>query len=252
MVPMKIHSFIKKGTVHPNYCEDYLFSFEISQTYSLFTVMDGCSSGIDAHFASALFGKIFKKIAYKKSFELLRLKEINVQTFTLSKQIIQEFWSSLVFQKGYLALELEELLSTFILGIYNRETMELVLNIAGDGSYSLNGQVHSIEQNNHPNYPAFHLSKPFEHWFENEISTIQESNISDFSISTDGIDSFVKNGDLSKTIHENPPFLFMTQTEFLERPNPLLWQFRQLEKEDVLPFDDFSIIRVINPSKSIP
>lgn len=243
---MKIHSFIKKGTAHPNFCEDFLVTFEISNKYSLFAVMDGCSSGKESHFASAIFGKIFKKIAQKKSFELLRKKYFRITIDDFSKQIIQEFWEELAFQKAKLSLDIEELLSTFLLTIYDKKSKELILTIAGDGCFSTNDEISIIDQNNHPNYPIFHISKSFEEWFENEVLIIKKSNISDFSISTDGIESFVKNENLSSIISENPPFLFFIQKEILVRPNPLLWQFRQLEKKNILPFDDLSIIRVIN------
>lgn len=244
---MKIWSFIKKGTAHPNFCEDFLLASELSDNLGLFAVFDGCSSGKDAHFSSALFGKVFKKMAQKKSFELLRNRDSEISIKVLDQQILFEFWQELKFQKGQLLLETEELLSTFLLAIYNKKSKELTLNIAGDGCFCINGEITFLNQNNHPNYPAFHLSKSFEDWFKKEVLTVEKSNISDFSIATDGIESFAKNEDLSESISENPPTLFLTQSEFLNRPNPLLWQFRQLEKESILPFDDLSIIRVINP-----
>ncbi|MCR9286011.1 MAG: protein phosphatase 2C domain-containing protein [Bacteroidetes bacterium] len=244
---MKIHSFIKKGTAHPNFCEDFLLTFEITSKYSLFAVMDGCSSGKESHFASAFFGKIFKKIALKKSFELLRKKDIDIQINDLSTQIIKEFWEELVFQKGQLLLNKDELLSTFLVSIYDRKNQNLVLNIAGDGCFSVNQEIIFSDQKNHPNYPIFHVSKPFDEWFKNEVVVIEKTKISDFSIATDGIESFIKGEDLTQSIFENPPFLFLSQTEFLTHPNPLLWQFRQLDKKDILPFDDLSIIRIVNP-----
>jgi hypothetical protein len=96
---MKIHSFIKKGTAHPNFYEDFLLTFEITSKYSLFAVMEGCSSGKESHFASAFFGKIFKKIALKKSFEFLRKKDIDIQINDLSIQILKEFWKNWYFKK---------------------------------------------------------------------------------------------------------------------------------------------------------
>ena len=244
---MKILSFIQKGTAHPNFCEDFLLTFELSENFGLFAVFDGCSSGQDSHFVSSLFGKIFKKIAQKKSFELFRNYDTELSIAVLSEQILSEFWSEIKSQKGQLLLETEELLSTFLLAIYDKKSQKLILNIAGDGCFCVNGEITFLNQNNRPNYPAFHLSKPFEEWFEKEILRVKKFNVSDFAITSDGIESFVKNDDLSEPISENPSRLFLTQTEFLNRPNPLLWQFRQLEKEDILPFDDLSIIRVINP-----
>ena len=189
---MKTLSFIKKGTAHPNFCEDFLLTFELSDDLGLFAVFDGCSSGQDAHFSSALFGKIFKKTAQKTSFELLRNRILSLSVKVISQQILSEFWMELKFQKGRLLLETEELLSTFLLAIYDKKSRKLILNIAGDGCFCVNEKVTFLNQNNHPNYPAFHLSKPFEDWFENEVLTIKESNVADFAITTDGIESFSK------------------------------------------------------------
>ena len=142
---------------------------------------------------------------------------------------------------------MEELLSTFLLAIYNQATRDLLLKIAGDGCFAINGQITCIDQNNVPNYPAYHLNKTFSIWLEKEVSTVHESNVQDFSIATDGVESFVQDGDFLKQLGEKPIPFFLTQKDFLNREMPLLWRLRQLQKEKIRPLDDVAIIRVINP-----
>lgn len=60
---MKIYSALKIGEFHPVFCEDFNVVEKLSENWMLIAVMDGCSSGKDSHFASALFGEIIKKIA---------------------------------------------------------------------------------------------------------------------------------------------------------------------------------------------
>ena len=58
---MIVQTIIRKGFDHVVFCEDFL-STEDSGRYFIGAVFDGCSGGDDSHFASSLFGKMFRQI----------------------------------------------------------------------------------------------------------------------------------------------------------------------------------------------
>jgi hypothetical protein len=60
---MKIYPLLRKGEMHPVFCEDFLVNLDIDHYFYMGAVLDGCSPATDSHFASTLLGKILKKIA---------------------------------------------------------------------------------------------------------------------------------------------------------------------------------------------
>ena len=55
----KIREIVKIGSEHKQ-CEDSIFNM-VKDDYIFMAVFDGCSGGVDSHFASNLFKKIMKK-----------------------------------------------------------------------------------------------------------------------------------------------------------------------------------------------
>ena len=60
---MQKYELTQIGSFHTNHNEDSLITHKIGNHKLLIAVMDGCSMGIESHFASTLIAKILKKLA---------------------------------------------------------------------------------------------------------------------------------------------------------------------------------------------
>ena len=161
---MQVYTVIRKGEFHPVFCEDFLITEEIGSKFFLAAVMDGCSSGKDSHFASALFGKILHKIAKTLHFQETKLEEQSVEY--LMKKILRSFMDELKLARNYLMMDMLETLATLIILLYDNQKAYIV--VLGDGFVALDGQIHEIDQDNRPDYPAYHLKEDFEIWYESQ------------------------------------------------------------------------------------
>lgn len=192
---MQISSIVQKGEFHPVYCEDYLFEQALTESIHIAAVMDGCTMGADSHFASALIGKLLKKVAKEVSYQEY-LKTIPAFSTTLlnniGRNIIQKVREELRRLSNELYLDELELLSTLILAIVNTETNNVWVVVVGDGCIGVNGEIIEVDQQNRPDYLGYHLSGPFEDWFEVQQNQFEFSNITKLSIATDGVLSFEK------------------------------------------------------------
>jgi len=72
---MRVYTTLHMGAFHTHHCEDYLFTDALSTNTHLFIVMDGCSSGTDSQFATALSARIFRKIAREISYKAFLEKQ---------------------------------------------------------------------------------------------------------------------------------------------------------------------------------
>ena len=245
---MRIYELSQRGEFHVNHNEDFKLHSEIGSNRFLISVMDGCSSGTDSHFASNLIGKCLRKIAkdigYKEfaSKRTLTLKEI-------VKEVAQKLFSDLVHFNSRLDLKYDELLSTVIFGVVDQSSKQGELNIIGDGLVVINGEFIEYEQGNKPDYIGYHLNDDFEKWYQSQVDKISISKVEDISISTDGVFTFKKfdNEDYPK-IKESQilDFFFDKEPEGNEEVF-LRKRLYELEKKYGLkPSDDITIIRVID------
>ncbi len=244
---MKIYTSIQIGDFHINHCEDALVSTKIGENKVLIAVMDGCSMGTESHFASTLFAKILKKISQ----ELFYTEFLQSQEKTLQDQlqsVMKTFFLELKNIKNQLSLETLELLSTLILGVYDKTTKESEIITIGDGLIVHNGSITEYEQGDKPDYFAYHLQEDFDVWFENFEQKLSLKNIGDLSIMTDGIYTFKRLGkstdyeETSKMVDYLAIDKNATNHEDMLKGKMIL-----LEKEQSLrPMDDLAIIRIIN------
>jgi len=117
--------------------------------------MDGCSSGENSHFASALLGKLLKKICKTLPYlelenPLFNLEKIEIQN--LSEIILEKLFEEIKITQNNLFLEVQELVSTCILLVYNDLNKTAWVNVSGDGVIAINQKIIVIEQNDKPNY----------------------------------------------------------------------------------------------------
>lgn len=247
---MKIFSLIKRSTNHPNFTEDFLFSFKLTDEISVYAVMDGCSSAKDSHFASALYSKSFEKSCKM----LPQMKEIiedfdieGMEPEAIAEFVLNQLYDDLRKLKRLLFLKTEELLSTLVLLVYNSKTNIASIHVSGDGLFAINGEVTEIDQFNVPNFLAYHLNKKFEIILENEIQKWNFNEVSDVTISTDGIDKFrknIKSESEVKKLREH----FLAAKPKKSKEDYLESQYKYFTKKGFVPYDDIGIIRIVNDS----
>jgi hypothetical protein len=238
---MKIHKLIKIGSNHKNFCEDYIFAEKLSETIIFAGVFDGCSSGTDSHFASALTAKIIKSEGIKKHKENVEKDFLKIVLFESLKKI-KDFKNS-----NY--LKTDELLSTIILLYIDIEKNTAEIIAIGDGFLQINGKKIKIDQENTPRYAAYYLDEfsdyeSFENLLEEIHIGVKTLNLKDITISTDGILSFEK---FEENENETDVFEFLTQDLFLSENNAMLGRKINIlkTKYSLINQDDLGIVRVI-------
>jgi len=245
---MKVYSILKIGEFHQNFCEDFVFHQSISKDWTICAVFDGCSSGKESYFASALLGKILKKICKTLPYlelqnPILNLEKVDIKI--LAKEILKLFFEEIKKVQNILFLDVIELVSTAIISIYHMPKRRVWINISGDGVIALNGEIIEVNQNDKPNYLIYHLNEPFEKWFKNHTKTFTSDEIIDLAISTDGILSFAKNS-TEDSSEINPIKYLLLNTEFLNQENMFERKCRVLNSDFQLkPNDDLGIIRIV-------
>ena len=242
-MPYKIYKTIEIGTNHKNFCEDYLLVKE-NENYILAAVFDGCSSGIESYFASALLGKITGKAFDSLKFE----DDIKRNIYQLTKNVITTFFETAI----NLKLLQDELFSTAIIALIDKKKDKIEVAAMGDGAIFAQDKQYIIDQNNIPDYPIYYLytldiAKGFDNWFENFITRYSFENIKNFAISTDGILSF-----------RNPEHYYPRENVREEIYQELILSERLMDSESKLQrslrilkktnnwehYDDLAIIRI--------
>ncbi len=244
---MEIYQLIKRGQMHKVYCEDFLLVHPINERYELFAVFDGCSTGIDSHFASALMAKTIRA-----ELEFIDT-DIMESAGDLLDVLIFQSSQSLKDMRNALLLETDEMLSTMVVFIADKITKSGEILVFGDGIVSINGKDHQIDQNNEPEYLAYYLdmintSEDYEKCIADHAIRFRIERIEDVSISTDGINTFKSSG--ISLEDENIPLVqeYLLHNDYL-RNNPAMMprKCNILKKKFALSNqDDIALIRVIN------
>lgn len=246
---MNVFSVLKIGEFHTNFCEDFIFHQSIHKNWLVAAVMDGCSSGQDSHFAATLFAKILKKICKEIPYWELRDASLNLDDVNhqyLGTTILEQFFKTIKNTKNNLALEVQELVATCLLLVYDIPNKNAWINCSGDGMLAVNQNPIAINQDDKPNYLAYHLNLAFQDWMEQQTQTFYFEKANDLSISTDGIFSFAKNT-TEEVVHVQPLEYLLFDASFQEQANMLEKKCIYLEKAYQLkPNDDIGIIRIIN------
>lgn len=244
---MKIYSAIKIGDYHQNHCEDHLYIGKYGKNMILCSVMDGCSTALESHFASTLVGKILKKVGLEKGYkDFIEQDKVPLSLEENLKSILLDLLTELKIVKNQLMIDTKELLTTLIIMLVDESVEKGIILAIGDGFANINGNIFEFEQDNKPDYLGFYLTEDFETFYKSQKQKIEFSKITDISISTDGIFSFekvaVKEFEESINVIE---FLTIEKTNY-EKEEMLDLKLKILEnKFGLKPTDDFSIIRII-------
>jgi len=248
---MKIHKLTKRGFNHKDYCEDFLLVHSINDQYLIAAVFDGCSSGVDSHFASALLGKALRKVCLNQSELTLNVDLLTIASnlFFETVQLLQQLVTSLM-------LNAEEILSTMIILVLDIETNKAEIIATGDGFVSINGEHYIIDQNNQPDYLAYYLTQlgdrqQFDLWFASLKNKWSVAQANDICISTDGILSF-QSDDGYQSARSKEILLrivdYLTVDTYLALTSTMLSRKCNIlkNKHELNNYDDLGIVRIIN------
>ncbi len=235
---LKIDTHLQIGEHHLNHCEDYLLTAEIGDNILLIAVCDGCTMGTESWFASALIGKLLKKISREIHFRTLREPQLVEDLSVLEKLILLKLFSEIKEIQQRLFLEKEELLSTLILGLIDLRKQSIKGIVIGDGLVKVDEKTYDFDQDNKPDYLGLHLTEDFEKWYSYQSQTIDNQFDKNIVVSTDGIFSFLpyEYRELEKTINAE---------EFILKKSPRNFKQKMLYLEEeygLKPTDDLAII----------
>lgn len=244
---MRIYSALQIGDYHINHCEDYLFIGEIGPDKIICAVMDGCTMATDSYLASTLVGKLLRKIAKEKSYKEFYRPGTFTSLDDHLRSILGELFNELNIVKNQLMLEKNELLTTLILLLIDKNENEGIVLAIGDGLVCINGQRTEFDQDNKPDYLGFHLSEDFDKWYDSQKQKISFSSVHDISIATDGITMFSPIRKLEEhIIIPDPVDYLLSDTTNSGDEDMLNMKLKALEHTYGLkPTDDIAVIRLI-------
>lgn len=156
-----------------NSCEDNLFVRETEDSI-VGIVADGCSSGVKSFFASQLLCYSFAKNASE-----------GIQNAT-SDIVVKSMMDDIDSLRLILNLTEYNFLSTAILFHYYKDTKRLRVRHFGDGFYSVNGMEYILDQDNTPDYMAYHTDNQEEYLLKYPGGIYD--GVGRFMIASDGID----------------------------------------------------------------
>ncbi len=246
---MKIFQLNETGKLHDTHTEDYVMVEKVNNDWIIAAVFDGCSSGEESFFASALYGKIIRK-SCKLLPHLGKIRpEFNLQKTDASfigKFILNQVFDDIKKAHRLLGTDLTEILSTIILLVYNRSRKSAWVNISGDGFIIHNKEIEEIDQNNIPDYMAYHLDIKFDQWISEFSKTFSFENQRDISISTDGISKFYSITE-KRQRNIDPVQYLLIDKEWDDAEDMLERKFNILKNEyGLLPYDDLGMVRIIS------
>ncbi len=236
---MKIDQLLVRGLAHPHFCEDALLYSEVGHHRWLIAVMDGCSNGIESHFASTLKTKMLQKISKEWYYRALHLPHPEPKLHL--GVIIKSLFNLLKQQQQLLQLSPYELLSTVLIGLVDAKDKTGTFVCIGDGYLIHQGEWWEFEQNNQPDYLAYHLGMEPDNWYQKLNPAITIDNINQLTLATDGIHSFEAihpDYEMEQKIHI-PNYL--TGSHDLN----LYQRFRIIESEwKFAPVDDLALVQI--------
>lgn len=207
-----------RGT-YKNQCEDSVFVKE-TESFIYGCVCDGCSTGINSAWASQTLCYFIESYG----------------PWIISDQFLCFLKSNLLEIGKIIKLDKMKLLSTLVLFRYDKETKNLKIRVFGDSVYYINNKEFIVDQNNTPDYLAYHLNTDDFLEYLNNNPIKEYENVKSFQICTDGIKSFSVSQ--FETPQKNPSIL-------LEKPtseNYLQRMFNILKKDKWIINDDLSIV----------
>lgn len=250
---MIVRTLLKRGSDHKNFAEDSIVYQELDN-FLYACVFDGCSKGIESHFASTLFTKAFRDSITKLNHVFDNsTASLESQAKMLVFQMGRKVWET----KNLLNLNPIELMSTIILCIVDKNTRNCYIVAFGDGYYRVDGVENFIKNTkfanedsgeNKPDYIAYNLENiqnysDFEFIFSQNPERHQFENVTDISISTDGMNTFAKFKQVDETID---PVEFLVKDDNWMKNDIMLAKKHNvlMSRYGLINTDDLGMIRI--------
>lgn len=253
----KIESFIAMGCAHSLHCEDDFYVYEDEEVI-VAAVFDGCSSGIDSHFASTMHKYCLREVLIDIPYIIREddnrnfpFKDINES----GKEIIHLLYDR-IYRLNYKVNS--EMLSTVVLTLVNKLTKEYFICFAGDGVCKINDKIHSVHDSN--SNTVWYLSSvkysDFNFYYDTYCTKYSGIFENEISISSDGMESFKDKFGTDVTTEAEILFLGLNHDElklndkYKTIPMCRLYNMFQNGKIDefknipVKNLDDFTIIKI--------
>ena len=233
---MEVRTLVKKGSDHSVYCEDSVF-FQVrdSENISIGAIFDGCSTGLQSHFASSLLAKVVK-YSINSRIE----KEYSIQ-FIMHLIIVDLFYKIKQIKAQLTLLDLE-LVSTFIIAIVKDDNVYIASS--GDGVIKVDDNLIILESpENAPDYMAYHLDGDFEDFINKHINFYDFKFTKDVSICSDGITSF--RSSIKEDVTSEAVDTFLNDRSLMNSDAMLARKYNIFKKKGYDNFDDVAIVRFI-------
>jgi len=245
---MTIRTHLSMGLAHSTHCEDFLYEVALDSHLHLAVVMDGCSSGTESHFAATLAAKILRKRVRELQFleSASKIPQfIETPLSELGKTLFQALWQGFKETQHALYLDTLELLTTLNLALIRPQMGTAWINLIGDGYVGVKRELIEVDQDNRPDYMAYHLKEDFDEWFAQAGSTFTFQNLSQLYLATDGIGSFHPMKSKAPDFEASLPEFFL----FGDTSYPALGTFDKRkhylkERHGIVATDDIAIIHL--------
>ncbi len=241
-----IYTTTQRGYLHAHFCEDFCLAIAPNPDWFFGVVSDGCSSGDDSHFASVLSCKILKKLIYRIDLQQYHLQQNNTPKIIVNN-LLHNFIADFKKQKDELDLEPLELLATMLLLTYHAPTKQAFISVLGDGIVNIDEVIHEIDQQNVPDYPAYHLNdkkEELDKYFAK--NTFEVNNPTQLAIATDGVMAFKHETNAFNTDELKAANFLLLDRSLSRTTNMLSRKINILRSEHhLVPADDVAIVRII-------
>lgn len=235
----------RRADTHPDFCEDAYYYTE-RDGWVIAAVFDGCSDGIQSHFASQLYSYIVRDaVTLFWNGWLQAMNRLDMSPEQVLRFIGIRLWKQLKFYRRELAMEHLEMLSTVVLCMYHPRREYLTTIFMGDGAVSVNGVIQRVDSGptNAPLYISY-LSEI--HTVEDALANVYPkftyTNVKEFSVMTDGIDRIKHD---HRSLEECISYLLDNKT-LLSSEAMLKRKINIMHKEGMRLEDDLTIIRYVN------
>lgn len=251
---MILQKVLRRGSDHADFCQDF-YAIGETPNFLYCSIFDGCSGGKESHFASTLFAKAFNDVI-KNFYDILNSENLNSSEQN-SKFLLYMISRKVSEVKKVLHLDITELLSTVILCTINKNTKECLITAFGDGYFRVDGTEVTIKNtrfinkdngDNMPDYLVYDIDKiegygDFEAWFHSKSEIHKFENVTNVTISSDGICTFKNFKSCNEKID---PIDFLVKDEgLIDTKNMLERKYNILKnKYCLINTDDLSVIRI--------
>lgn len=177
------------GSNHVNHNTDALVTEDLTERHVLLAVMDGSGTEPDGHFAATLVARVLRNIA----------RQTNLRTFAERRQpttgellrgTMQTLLSDLRRLNADLGLGADELLTTLVLAVVDRQGPRAEIITIGSGVVGCDGEVVEYAHGHQPDFIGHHLNVDFDQWWAGQPRRLVCEDFLDLTLATDGLLSF--------------------------------------------------------------